>query len=101
MRGAWLYTTCFAHEQVEFTTNCEIRYSLNQDDEGGRGLKVRALLKLLRKVGWEIDRTRGDHRQLVHPIKPGLVTNGTVAPKTLWARWLRQPGTRGCEYTDP
>jgi predicted RNA binding protein YcfA (HicA-like mRNA interferase family) len=40
------------------------------------------------KDGWEIDRTRGSHRQLVHPIKPGTVTisghpSDDVHPKTL------------------
>jgi predicted RNA binding protein YcfA (HicA-like mRNA interferase family) len=51
-------------------------------------LKVRALLKLLKKDGWEIDRTPGSHRQLVHPNKAGTVTvsgheNDDVHPKTL------------------
>ena len=51
-------------------------------------MKVREPLKLLKKDGWEIDRMRGDHRQLVHPSKPGTVTvsghpSDTVHPKTL------------------
>jgi predicted RNA binding protein YcfA (HicA-like mRNA interferase family) len=51
---------------------------------------------LLRKDGWEIDRTRGDHRQLVHATKPGTVTvsghlNDDVHPKTLKSV-LRQAG---------
>ena len=59
-------------------------------------MKVRELLKLLRKDGWEIDRTRGDHRQLVHPTKPGTVTvsghpSDDVHPKTLKSA-LRQAG---------
>ncbi len=59
-------------------------------------MKVRELLKLLRKDGWEIDRTRGDHRQLVHPAKPGTVTvsghmSDDVRPKTLKSV-LRQAG---------
>jgi predicted RNA binding protein YcfA (HicA-like mRNA interferase family) len=59
-------------------------------------LKVRALLKLLKKDGWEIDRTRGDHRQLVHPTKPGTTTvsghpSDDVHPKTLKSV-LRQAG---------
>ena len=59
-------------------------------------MKVRELLKLLRKDGWEIDRTRGDHRQLVHSTKPGTVTvsghlSDDVHPKTLKSV-LRQAG---------
>jgi predicted RNA binding protein YcfA (HicA-like mRNA interferase family) len=59
-------------------------------------LKVRTLLKLLKKDGWESDRTRGGHRQLVHPIKPGTVTvsghpSDDVHPKTLKSV-LRQAG---------
>ena len=59
-------------------------------------MKVRALLKLLKKDGWEIDRTRGSHRQFVHAIKPGTVTvsghpNDDVLPKTLKSV-LRQAG---------
>ncbi|HEV3146749.1 MAG TPA: type II toxin-antitoxin system HicA family toxin [Gemmataceae bacterium] len=59
-------------------------------------MKVRELLKLLKKDGWEIDRIRGDHRQLVHPTKPGTVTvsghpGDTVHPKTLKSA-LRQAG---------
>jgi predicted RNA binding protein YcfA (HicA-like mRNA interferase family) len=53
-------------------------------------------VKLLKKDGWEIDRTRGSHRQLVHPNKPGTVTvsghlNDDVHPKTLKSV-LRQAG---------
>jgi predicted RNA binding protein YcfA (HicA-like mRNA interferase family) len=64
-------------------------------------LKVRELLKLLKKDGWEIDRIRGDHRQLLHPIKPGTVTvsghpGDTVHPKTLKSA-LRQAGLENDE----
>jgi predicted RNA binding protein YcfA (HicA-like mRNA interferase family) len=59
-------------------------------------LKVRELLKRLKKDGWEMDRTRGSHRQLVHPDKPGTVTVSghlidDVHPKTLKSV-LRQAG---------
>ena len=59
-------------------------------------MKVRALLRMLKKDGWEIDRRRGSHRQLVHPSKPGTVTvsgheNDDVQPKTLKSV-LRQAG---------
>lgn len=37
-------------------------------------MKVRDLLKLIRRDGWEHVRTRGSHRQFKHPTKPGLVT---------------------------
>ncbi|MBI4569662.1 MAG: type II toxin-antitoxin system HicA family toxin [Planctomycetes bacterium] len=59
-------------------------------------MKARELLKLLKKEGWEIVRTRGSHRQLHHPSKPGTVTvsghlNDDVHPKTLKSV-LRQAG---------
>ena len=59
-------------------------------------MKVGALLKLLKKDGWVIDRTRGSHRQLVHPTKSGGVTvsghpSDDVHPKTLKSV-LRQAG---------
>jgi predicted RNA binding protein YcfA (HicA-like mRNA interferase family) len=43
---------------------------------------------LLKQDGWEMERTRGSHRQLVHPSKPGTVTvsghpGDDVHPKTL------------------
>ena len=37
-------------------------------------MKVRDILKRLKEDGWKLDRTRGDHRQYVHPAKPGTVT---------------------------
>ncbi len=63
---------------------------------GGRGLKVRALLKLLMDDGWRLGRTRGSHRQFVHSTKPGTVTvsghpNDDIHPKTLKSV-LRQAG---------
>jgi len=41
--------------------------------------KIRDVLRLLRKDGWYLDRTRGSHRQYKHPAKRGIVT---VAGKT-------------------
>jgi predicted RNA binding protein YcfA (HicA-like mRNA interferase family) len=72
------------------------KYGTGQDDDEGGALKVRARLKLLKKDGWEVDRMRGDHRQLVHPAKRGTVTvsvhpNDDVHPKTLKSI-LRQAG---------
>jgi predicted RNA binding protein YcfA (HicA-like mRNA interferase family) len=51
-------------------------------------VKVGELLRILKKDGWTIDRTRGSHRQLHHPTKPGTVTvsgqaSDDVHPKTL------------------
>jgi predicted RNA binding protein YcfA (HicA-like mRNA interferase family) len=59
-------------------------------------VKVRDLLKLLKKDGWTVARTRGSHRQLRHPTKRGTVTvsghlNDDVHPKTLKSV-LRQSG---------
>lgn len=62
-------------------------------------MKVRELLKLLKKDGWVLDRTRGDHRQFEHPTKPGTVTvsghpSDDIRPKTLKSV-LRQAGLEG------
>lgn len=37
-------------------------------------MTVRQVLKLLADDGWVVVRTRGSHRQLHHPRKPGTVT---------------------------
>ena len=37
-------------------------------------VKVRRVIEMLRKDGWEIDRVKGDHRQFKHPTKSGTVT---------------------------
>jgi predicted RNA binding protein YcfA (HicA-like mRNA interferase family) len=37
-------------------------------------MKVRDVLKKLNDDGWYIKVTRGSHRQLKHPTKPGRVT---------------------------
>ncbi|MBQ7517221.1 MAG: type II toxin-antitoxin system HicA family toxin [Bacteroidales bacterium] len=39
-----------------------------------RRYSVRQVLNLLKQDGWFIVRTRGDHRQLHHPVKSGTVT---------------------------
>jgi predicted RNA binding protein YcfA (HicA-like mRNA interferase family) len=51
-------------------------------------VKVRHALRLLRDDGWYEVRTKGSHRQLKHPTKPGRVTvagqpNDDLAPGTL------------------
>ncbi|MEM9997631.1 MAG: type II toxin-antitoxin system HicA family toxin [Bacteroidota bacterium] len=37
-------------------------------------MKVRDVLKMLRKDGWVLARTRGSHRQFKHDDKPSVVT---------------------------
>jgi predicted RNA binding protein YcfA (HicA-like mRNA interferase family) len=37
-------------------------------------MKVRDIIKLLEQDGWRLARTRGSHRQYVHPTKRGKVT---------------------------
>lgn len=36
--------------------------------------KVSQIIKLLEQDGWRIKNWRGDHRQFIHPDKPGKVT---------------------------
>jgi len=61
-------------------------------------VKVREVLRLLGDDGWEVVTTRGGHRQLKHPTKPGRVTvagkpSDDLHPKTT-ASILRQAGLR-------
>jgi predicted RNA binding protein YcfA (HicA-like mRNA interferase family) len=37
-------------------------------------LKVKDVIRLIEKDGWELVRMRGSHRQFHHPTKPGTVT---------------------------
>lgn len=37
-------------------------------------MKVRDAIKLIKRDGWVLARTRGSHRQYKHPRKRGLVT---------------------------
>lgn len=37
-------------------------------------LKVREIIKMVESDGWSLARTRGSHRQYVHPTKRGVVT---------------------------
>jgi predicted RNA binding protein YcfA (HicA-like mRNA interferase family) len=51
-------------------------------------MKVQEVLRMLRDDGWIIVATRGSHRQLKHPEKPGRVTvagkpSDDLAPGTL------------------
>ncbi|MGI9002789.1 MAG: type II toxin-antitoxin system HicA family toxin [Pseudonocardia sp.] len=59
-------------------------------------VKIAEVLKLLADDGWELKRTRGSHRQYVHPTKPGKVTvpgklRDDLHPKTQ-ASIMRQAG---------
>ncbi|MCP4690894.1 MAG: addiction module toxin, HicA family [Desulfobacterales bacterium] len=50
-------------------------------------MKVKQILKMLKDDGWYLNRTKGSHRQLKHPLKSGLVTvsgkpNEELAPGT-------------------
>jgi predicted RNA binding protein YcfA (HicA-like mRNA interferase family) len=58
------------------------------DVASGSIMKVREVLRLLREDGWFRVATRGSHKQLKHPTKPGRVTvaghpNDDLAPGTL------------------
>jgi predicted RNA binding protein YcfA (HicA-like mRNA interferase family) len=59
--------------------------------------KVRDILQLLQKDGWELIRSKGSHRQFAHPTKNGVVTvsyhagNDDLHPKIV-ACILRQAG---------
>jgi predicted RNA binding protein YcfA (HicA-like mRNA interferase family) len=51
-------------------------------------MKVRDVIRLVEDDGWVHIATRGSHRQLKHPIKPGRVTiagkpSDDIAPGTL------------------
>ena len=61
-------------------------------------MKVRDVIKRLQADGWRLDRTKGSHRQFVHPRKAAVVTvaghaNDDVPPGTLRSI-LRQAGLK-------
>ena len=61
-------------------------------------MKVRDVIKLVERDGWRLARTRGSHRQFVHPSKGGVVTvaghpSQDLHPKT-YATILRQAGLK-------
>ena len=37
-------------------------------------MKVREVIRMLERDGWQLARTRGSHRQFRHPVKAGTVT---------------------------
>ncbi|MBL8274418.1 MAG: type II toxin-antitoxin system HicA family toxin [Burkholderiaceae bacterium] len=61
-------------------------------------MKVADVLRLLHEDGWLLVATRGSHRQLKHPTKPGRVTipgkpSDDLAPGTL-SSILKQAGVK-------
>ncbi|MGB5440547.1 MAG: type II toxin-antitoxin system HicA family toxin [Gammaproteobacteria bacterium] len=61
-------------------------------------MKVKELIRLLEKDGWEQVRMRGSHRQYRHPGKAGTVTvagkpSADIPPGTL-ASILKQAGLK-------
>lgn len=61
-------------------------------------MKVRVVLQLLREDGWAVERTRGSHRQLRHPVKAGTVTvsgkPGVEVPPGTLNSILKQAGLK-------
>jgi predicted RNA binding protein YcfA (HicA-like mRNA interferase family) len=62
-------------------------------------VKVREVIRMLQDDGWTLVVTKGGHRQLKHPTKPGRVTVsgqlGDDMPKGTLASVKRQAGLRG------
>jgi len=61
-------------------------------------MKISEILKRLHEDGWYLEATRGSHRQLKHPSKPGRVTGAgkpsdDLAPATLGSI-LKQSGLK-------
>ena len=40
----------------------------------GKVFSSKEIIKMLKKDGWKLDSTVGDHHHFKHPIKPGKVT---------------------------
>jgi predicted RNA binding protein YcfA (HicA-like mRNA interferase family) len=55
-------------------------------------MKIRDAIKLLKKDGWYLSRTRGSHRQYKHPSKSGLITIAGKPSDDL------APGTQNCIF---
>jgi predicted RNA binding protein YcfA (HicA-like mRNA interferase family) len=62
-------------------------------------MKVREVIRMIERDGWFLVRTRGDHRQFHHRVKPGTVTiSGHLAddmPRGTFSSVLRQSGLKG------
>ena len=65
-------------------------------------MKVREVIRLLERDGWEPVVTSGSHRQFKHPTKPGRVTVsgglGDDMPKGTFASVKRQSGLKGVKW---
>ena len=64
-------------------------------------MKVREVIKLMEKDGWDLERIKGSHRQYKHPYKKGLVTisghlNDDIAKGT-FSSILKQSGLKEVE----
>jgi len=61
-------------------------------------VKVREVIRMLEGDGWVLVVTRGSHRQVKHPTKPGRVTVsgnlGDDIPKGTFASVKRQAGLK-------
>ena len=60
--------------------------------------KVRDAIRLVKRNGWRLVRTRGSHRQYRHPDKPGTVTvagepSDDLPPGT-WNSIMKQSGLK-------
>ncbi|MCM1333193.1 MAG: type II toxin-antitoxin system HicA family toxin [Bacteroides sp.] len=51
-------------------------------------LKTRTVLKALLDDGWVVVTTKGSHRQLKHPVKPGKVTLNGSPSSDIYGREL-------------
>ncbi|MFQ5683756.1 MAG: type II toxin-antitoxin system HicA family toxin [Candidatus Binatia bacterium] len=64
-------------------------------------MKVREVIRLLEREGWQLVVTQGSHRQFKHPRKPGRVTvsghPGDDMPKGTLGSVLRQAGIKGAK----
>ncbi len=59
-------------------------------------MKVKELIKLIEKDGWEQTRMKGSHRQYRHPEKAGTVTvagkpSADIPPVSFHSRGLKKP----------
>lgn len=64
-------------------------------------MKVREVIRMLERDGWEMVRQTGSHRQFRHPSKPGTVTVagnlGAELQRGTLASVLRQATLKGPE----
>lgn len=61
-------------------------------------MKVREVIKVIKKDGWYLERSKGSHQQYRHPTKPGTVTisgnAGDDMPKGTLNSVLKQAGLK-------